>query len=150
MSRRPKKPATGQTAEPARQPAPLAQRSARQKWVTVTKVPPPAAPEPDETERRRREEAERRQAEEARRARETTALAELQQQLGRLRAELLLQKNTIETLEADRERLRQEKGVLGRQAEKLRKDLERARTADPGETERLRQRVAFLERENEQ
>ncbi len=36
------------------------------------------------------------------------------------------------------------------QAEKLRKDLERARRADPEETDRLKERVAELERENGQ
>lgn len=152
MSRR-KKPPSGQAAGPAPAPKPagLSQRSARQKWVTVPRVPQlTAAPAPDEAERKRREEAERRQQEEAKRAKEATTLAEARLQLGQATAELLLLKNRIEKLETDLARQRDENASLGRQADRLRRDLDKARTTDPEETERLKKHVAVLLRENEQ
>src|SRR5262245_14411620 len=153
MSRRPKKPASGQPATPAPAPKPttLTPRNARQKWVTVAKVPPiTTAPAPDEAEQRRREEVERRQCEEAKRAKEATTLAEARQQLGQTTAELLLLQNRVERLEADLTWQRDENAALVRQAERLRRDLDKARTADPEEAERQKRHAAALQRENEQ
>lgn len=153
MSRRPKKPASnGRGAEPApaRKPVALVQRSNRQKWVTVKTLPPSSLPEVDEAEQHRRAEAERRQQEESQRLRDAAAAAAIQQQLGQLRLEVLAQKNTIDKLQAARERLRSEKATLTHRVEKLQRDLECVQTIDPEKIVQLETRVTLLERENEQ